>query len=406
MKHTQSKKTIVFSSIILLSLFSCGGTSSNSDTSQISNSDSDSVEVSSSSSTKISSSAPLLDYDGIMNEKNYTEKVKANSYTISKDEKNYATFYATTSTKGIFVFAELYTDVPLTGKTLYSDSDSFEIGISTYEKPTVRESIYASTNGLMNFTEGYCGKMALDSKTKLYKASFELYVTYKTLGFRKSTDTIMIFQAKVNNHLGGYQSSFFDDASPIDYELLDENGFNADLVTTPIADSGDKWNSAVATWKFDGTEDFDFLISFENKKLDAYPAVNYNWVSEIYSPNWTNGGWTFRSDWWGWGTWNPGGVAGSCGSFYMDEWGGYDNFGAASKDMIVDLLYHFDSKSGTFTVSGEYHSKVTDYVDAVATIYYTSNVVSYRGEMVLGVGYDKAGITINGAHIINGSFYA
>ena len=163
------------------------------------------------------------------------------------------------------------------------------------------------------------------------------------------------------------------------------------------------WDSSIGKFGLDGSKSWEFKTTFTNTKTATDTDWSHNWVSEVFSPNWANGGWSFRSDWWGWGAWNVTGNAASCGNKDYSAWGDDAAYTSGIVNTTVVLDYKFDATTGIIKVHGDTVSHV-DGITGTATIDYASQSFTYRGDMVVGLGVNISTIKITNAQLISGSY--
>lgn len=144
--------------------------------------------------------------------------------------------------------------------------------------------------------------------------------------------------------------------------------------------------------RFDGTASWETKVYFHNSHTAAADGNGHNWVGEI---TFNGGGWSYRSDWYGW--WLNG-----CTYNNENVWG---NYFEASADMDVVLTVAYNATTGIMTVQGEYTSHVAGY-ERPMKVSYTSVAISNPGTMTLKLGVERATVVIDNFYIVSGTTVA
>ena len=141
----------------------------------------------------------------------------------------------------------------------------------------------------------------------------------------------------------------------------------------------------------DGTKDFEFDIILNNKRNASSEEWGHSFTGEIYSPGWLNGGWSYRTDWAGWGSWAERTGQASYTDVNNGLWRGKYHEASADMDIIYNLKYF--AAEGKFVITMTYHSNVEPYSAEDKHLTYTLSGVGYKGEMHVGFGVEKAKAT-------------
>lgn len=160
------------------------------------------------------------------------------------------------------------------------------------------------------------------------------------------------------------------------------------LEKTTVTDSTGGWNSTANNIVFDGTAAWSLTAVFDCKRSGE--GWGNQFVAEIFSPSWSNGGWTYRSDWCGWGPWSDGGNA-----TYTDVngQGVWDDYFAGSMNMHVVMTVSWDPAADTIVVDMTYTSLSRPDYPVVEDVIYTCKNVTYEGNMHMAFGADLATLT-------------
>lgn len=164
----------------------------------------------------------------------------------------------------------------------------------------------------------------------------------------------------------------------------------------------DHYNYHAINYKVDGSKSFEFEVSLTAERTAASTAWGHNFVGEVYTDNWANGGWSYRSDWYG----SDGHWAGANreNTSYTDINNGswMHQYDKASANMDIYLRLKFDAETGTITITMTYTSNVDPYSEEVKYLTYTCKNISYRGEMNVGFGCDCSKVTFHSVTLLEG----
>ena len=141
----------------------------------------------------------------------------------------------------------------------------------------------------------------------------------------------------------------------------------------------------------DTSKDFEFNAIMTAEHNAHSSEWGHNFTAEIFAlgPDWLNGGWSYRADWCGWGTWADKG-----NPTYTDVNTGlwHEKYFEASSNMDIVYNLKYDAASGKFTITMTYHSNVEPYSQEDKHLTYTC-YISYRGLACVGFGAEKAKVT-------------
>lgn len=150
----------------------------------------------------------------------------------------------------------------------------------------------------------------------------------------------------------------------------------------------------------DGSQSFEIDVILTAEHNASSTEWGNLFTAEVYSPGWSQGGWSYRADWCGWGTWSDGGNA-----TYTDVnngiWQG--KYFEASDNMDIILNLKYDAAVGKITVTMTYISNVDPYSAEVKHLTYTCSNIAYKGPMHVGFGCEKAKVTFNYAKVVSGN---
>ena len=181
-------------------------------------------------------------------------------------------------------------------------------------------------------------------------------------------------------------------------------GSSLEKVETKVATN---WWSTMWTWSFDGTEAWSFEVNFDSQRQEGITEWAKQFVAEVYTDGWANGGWTFRSDWWGWGSWHDAGVRYTDVNGLVDEDGNKvwkDNYGEASNSLSVNMVLAWDPTIDTLTVTMQYTSLSCPDYPVISDIVYTCDKISFEGKMNFSLGAELGTVTCRSAYLLSGSF--
>jgi uncharacterized protein YjdB len=170
-----------------------------------------------------------------------------------------------------------------------------------------------------------------------------------------------------------------------------------------ITNTGSGWNSAVKSLKMDGTKDWTLSFTLTNTTLTTTETDNRDiWVGEVFSDSWSNGGWSFRGDFDGWGAWTD-----NNHRFSTYDYSAWNNvFRDASRDMSVTFTLTYTIADNTIVMDAAYTSKVEGYVGRTAYMKHWCDNVTYRGNMNINVGRKDSTVVISSAKYVKGDIAA
>lgn len=241
-----------------------------------------------------------------------------------------------------------------------------------------------------------------------WNINYEMYVSYEKLGLNgvDSVNDTVLFKGGVNDKNGW--CAFAQTDNILKYEDTNSSITASGLVKPEIngilnrdtSASLTTWNSNVAQIKMDGSKDWEVVWNFD----DTYTAEDFNngelrsqnWVAEVYSTNWGNGGATIRNDWCGWGAWS-----------LTTEYGGdfelYKNMLNTHKPTQVKVTLTYSKDDQKITLDA-----VTTSTNIEGTV--TSRVIistgDYTGEMWVTLGGNCCELNNISAQITKGYLVA
>lgn len=164
------------------------------------------------------------------------------------------------------------------------------------------------------------------------------------------------------------------------------------------------WNSDMWHINMDGSNSWAVEVNFKNERISTSDGNAHNFVAEVFgyvdgAARWDLGGWTFRSDWCGWGPWTDGGK-----TTYDDFDLKWDDFVGGTTDMDVDMQVKFNANIGKLSIRLQYHSNASSFasINDMKMIYYARDI-SHRGGMRFSFGADHAKLTVNKIKVLNDS---
>ena len=369
-------------------------------------------------------------YDGKMDDEIYTDAVKTNSFTLRKDLSNWITFYAARDNQGIYMYVDYNVQSIKNVGSAWYEVDNFEFRIGVDGQPDLTGQVWLSTMGggstsdHISIDEYFVSPIKQLSDNH-YQVDFEFYLSYNKINNVTKND-ILTFSAGSNPAAGWYNTVAFwfeDTFASEEYICITTQGFEwfaidkvptscgnhhfvdgkcancGEILSEAVSGGGDAWNSNVIKYDFNMNNNLEVIVRLNTQFTSGdhnapCNKLDHTWVGEIYSPGWNNGGWTFRGDWWSWGSWSPNGEACQAGEEYSNFPDRYAAFG----NLDIILLMRWDAESGYFTVNGRYYSNVEgqDADGFYQYIYYKSGKITYRGDAALGIGHkEHANITIS-----------
>lgn len=384
--------------------------------------------------------------DGSLNDSIWTTSVKEKFVShATEDGSIVMDIYSTRTSSDVFFLVKYYTkSIKTSTSNTWSDYDCVDFRIiednntwmfnlnekEHFENSSIsnRHSFYISTmNGCTtNFSKGFASTPYYNSATGFYEINFEFAKKYSELlkySDKKAGDSSGNYSSTVNSntalgfhvatHYNGDEISSFNWGNGYYYDnyKITTTGteLTGNLINESIYQSVSGWNSGVHKISLDGSKSWEIEYKFNNVgNNNNGNNYDYNFVADVYSPSWQNGGWTIRSDWYGWGSWTFGsnetavdGTYGSNATFNAptSEW--TSNFVNLSKNMDVVLNVNFNASSGYMLISLTYHSNSASASDV--TITYSCSNISWRGKMIVELGAMNADITINSLYLKSGS---
>lgn len=165
--------------------------------------------------------------DGKMDDLIYTESVKMNKFRLYKNDKVYIDFYASKNQRGVYIFADYYTDQLKNKGTGWFEQDNFEFRLGTKDNLDLTDQLWASVTG-SNVGEGNYAKTPLEEKDGKFNGQFELFVPYSKISkgdVSASFETDISFKVGSNPNSNWYCVPWMDSKNPEDYIYITKNGF-------------------------------------------------------------------------------------------------------------------------------------------------------------------------------------
>ncbi len=371
--------------------------------------------------------------DGIADEDIWTEEVLSKEYTVNYSDDYKTEVHALKKDEGFYIYASQHVkEIKNEGVDWWLRDNlefRFATGSSYYNCITDLEQKWISTTngGASNFAQYGVKTHELNEETGLYDVGYEIYVTYEELGFADYESVVFVAGSKYINDawksgIGwGYASEEIRHLP-----LIGENGIEKytygsyggeEQLESEISGEWDggsgNWNSGIFTLHMDGSESWMVNLHMNSKtatsKLDDIGA---GIVGEVYSPSWSSGGWTFRKDWYGWGSWHD--LENGYRFNYTeicdhaadgDDWNNrcLPLVRNALSDIEVEALIKYDADNDIIVVNMLYTcGSTTDYEGKkISVSYYVK--CPYSGEMIVGFGYNYSAFSIDSAKVVLGT---
>lgn len=381
--------------------------------------------------------------DGSFNDSIWTSNVKQKYIShATEDGSIVMDIYATRTSNDVFFLVKYYTKSLKTSTSgTWSDYDCIDVRIvdntnywafnlkekANFNNSNYKHSFYISTmNGCTtNFSAAFVSNPYYNSVTGYYEINFEFVESYsdilkytdKTSGdssgnYVSTVNSSTLLASHFATHYQGSEVSTFNWGNGTYYNnyKLTTLGIEltGNLINNSIYESIGTWNSNLHKISLDGSMPWEIEYKFNNKGNNTNGTnYDYNFVADIYSPSWANGGWTIRSDWYGWGDWTfaatdavYGDGFGSNATFNNPGENWVNNFASYSKDMDVVLNISFNPSNSYMLITITLHSNAVSTDDITYT--YSCSNISWRGTMTVGLGANYADITINSLIVKNG----
>ena len=333
--------------------------------------------------------------------------------------------YATKTTGGLHIYAEQFVATTRYHAEKWWENNNIEFRFGNYIKvPDVngnQQYWFSSLNGGSK-SHGELAYKEVGVVDGLNKLQFEIYIPWSQLPVKYDQNVIFTAGVAYSNGFVGMntwnkvradQYNQYDEITATGVQKFAEIGSNffertgTELLASPKSITYDQlpenhWNSNVASVTLDGSKSFEIRVDLHS----SYAGQEYNdcgYVGEIFSPGWSNGGWTFRQDWWGWGSWSYTGgecPAGSHGDFINCA---ENNMFTAMREKDVVLFAKFDAEIGRIGIKAMYTSTYEGYVGAKMYVAYYSGNISYRGDMIASFGVCNGAATFNSIQLISGT---
>lgn len=403
--------------------------------------------------------------DGYLDDSIYTTDVKKNYISHNRDDGFFCIdVYATRTNKDLFFVAEYYTRIPdLFRDGLWWQQDNIEFwivdsnnGYVTGKKHPEHPNeawpqwyITTQNGGSSTFTKHFVSEPVYNSETGYYLVRFEWAIAYSDITLStgsgnptESTDLGFSLGANPKGNNWYKSFNFQDTILGNNYKITKQGiyltgnlvGDKPIIANTETYHNGHYPNVVVTT--MDGTQDFEVQYEFRAQR-NVSSAFNYHgqycnccsWVADIYSPGWSSGGWSMRSDWCGWGKWHDAGSP-----TYWDTGQSFQTwektiptnlanqkltgYNDGAQDMNVSMNVKFTASTGQIVIDLYYKSNVSkspltgfNYSN-LASIHLTyrckaiHNGSKYNGNIIIGVGGQRSIITMNSVFIKKGNYIA
>ena len=373
--------------------------------------------------------------DGIADDPIYTSGVKSNTLVLQNGQYR-AGIISTKTSSGIITHVDYRVPSTITHATDWWKNDNFEIRF--IDDTDGKYQIWASSinGGAHNFTKGY--ETSLTLVDGLYRMTYEEFESYadisNSLGYTVNSSSAIHFMAGTAWGAGWTPSNYWyartavgNARNGVGYFVTDNGIIDAQieatieakvaqssgtaLLTAPFSVTATGWNLAGKNIAVDGSSNFSVVIDLDSVGSQTFP---HSWAADISACNvdagtitnrWIGGkGWSLRSDWWGWGSWNNGGIEQPCGWHDEGHSGGHGNL---KDNMHVRLCV--EKVNDLIHIYGKY---VDNDIPANYTyIYYVSNSLNYSGPIDFNFGAtggtgDSVTVTYNSFTLISGSALA
>ncbi len=385
--------------------------------------------------------------DGTFNDSIWTNAVKEKYIThATEDGSIIIDLYSTRTSNDLFFLAKYYTRSLKTSTSgTWSDYECIDLRIidgdnlwtynlkerANFGNTTYQHSYYISSmNGCTtNFTAAFVSKPYFNSVTGFYEINFEFAMSYSSIlrnsdkvsgdssgNYVSSVNSGTLLACHVATHYAGNEIATFNWGNGDYYNNYKLTSSGIELTGNLINNTVYKnmigletlWDSNLHNITMDGSSSWEIEYKFNNKNSNTNASELYhNFVADVYSPNWGNGGITIRADWYGWGgwTWASGeteveGGNGSNATFNYPSADWVGNFATLSRNMDVVLNISFNASTGymSFTISS--HSYIQTVDDANYT--YSCSNIGWRGAMTIGLGGYNAEISIRSLIVKSG----
>ena len=375
--------------------------------------------------------------DGIADDPIYTAAVKTNTVVVQNGQYK-AEFTATKTATGVIAHVDYYVPATKTHATNWWENDNFEL---RYIADTDgKYQLWASSlnGGAHNFTKGYESALVLEEG--LYHMTYEEFESYDALsssfGRTINASSPINFMAGLAWNAGWTTSNYWyaranqgNSQFGVGYFVTEQGIVNANIeakieektaqstgsamLSSPFSVTATGWNLASKNIAVDGSADFSVVVDLDSVGSRTYP---HSWVADISSCNinegnvvdrWVGGkGWSMRSDWWGWGSWNNGSGENPAG-WHDESHVGSQGYAVFKEDMHIRLC--IEKVNDLLYVYGKYIDN--DDSNLYNYIYYVSSPLNYSGPITLNFGAtggaeDAVTVTYNSFTLISGTALA
>lgn len=356
--------------------------------------------------------------DGSLDDTKWTSEIVSHSVRVENNSNNYSDCYAYKAEDGIYVFCSQHVDTVTNAGNEWWQKNNVEFRIGStglfVDAFNTRQIWLSSLNGgSSNLTSFGVKGPIYNAKTGLYDINFEAKIPYDAPQLQASKDQEICLGIGQNINAGWASVGFRDPTSIDNQPVINENGLIAkniliekegtEVLSSPVTNEGAGWNSRVAEVKLDGTKDWEIQVKLHSfEYLDLGTEWARAWVADILSApeggsEWSQGGWTVRSDWWDQTN------SSSAGMNNIEAWNsGGKEYRIGEDDFDALIQVNFNEAASKFSVIGRYKSNVTNYTDGYVYIAYESPVFAYRGDVIAAFGRTDSGVTVNSIKVIPG----
>lgn len=196
-----------------------------------------------------------VDLDGKMDDKIWTDTVKANKYTFALNgEGEGIDFYGSRNSRGIYIYADYYVNNIKHNNDNWWENDNMEFRFGKIGNLTITDMDqrgHDNTTGQVwlgvkgSNAEDYFAPTALteDATTGKYRGSFEFFMSYERLGVAK--DDVIAIKFGSNPQSGWRACKWFDGSNLADYLKITEDGLTFKVDESLICPEG---NHTYGAW--------------------------------------------------------------------------------------------------------------------------------------------------------------
>lgn len=373
----------------------------------------------------------VINIDGYAVEYIWSNDVMSKAYHVDYSNNYKTEVYALRNDDGIYLFVRQHVLEKKIHATDWWENDNIEFRFAPaddfFNSLSDYPQVYISklNGGTISTGQVAATDYHYNSDTGLYDVNYEAFISYSQLGITDNHE--IVFAAGSNyydNHWAAGNAWSYASENIRFMNVVDVNGINTfsyansyqgtELISSPISETWDgdpahNWKSSVYNVSMDGSSSWLLKLSMSS----TVPAskvtekdMSAGIVGEIYSPSWSEGGWTFTRDWNGWGGWHDSGEP-SYRYNYTDiceHATNEEDFNTRVKPILTTALadynatalVSYDSTKEELRVNILYTSNVSDYVGKKVAVSYRC-ATTYTGTMKVSFGYNFASFTITSA---------